>query len=83
MSKRTLFFFLRSALNLILMSVLKSARMKTGYDSEELWFHQRDRELIDKMKSKPHLTLIQGGADQQREKEESSEEEDEITDKVA
>ena len=65
------------------MSVLKSARQKAGYDNEELWFHQRDRELIDKMKSKPHLQLIKGGADHLSEKEESSEDDEEIQDKAA
>jgi hypothetical protein len=43
------------------MSVLKDARQKAGCDTEEFWFHQRDRELIEKMKNKPQLRLIHGG----------------------
>jgi hypothetical protein len=42
------------------MSVLKDARQKAGCDTEEFWFYQRDRELIEKMKSK-NLRVIQGG----------------------
>lgn len=43
------------------MSTLKDARQKAGCDTEELWFHQRDRELIEKMKNKQQLKLIHGG----------------------
>lgn len=44
------------------MSVLKDARQKAGYDTEEFWFHQRERELIAQMKQKErNLKLIQGG----------------------
>ncbi len=44
------------------MSVLKDARQKAGCDTEELWFHQRERELIDKMKkNERRLKLVEGG----------------------
>lgn len=44
------------------MSVLKDARQKAGCDTEELWFHQRERELIAKMRHNERgLKLIQGG----------------------
>lgn len=44
------------------MSVLKDARQKAGYDVEELWFHQKDRELIAKMRQRENgLKVIQGG----------------------
>jgi hypothetical protein len=57
------------------MSVLKDARQKTGYDIEELWFHERERELIAKIKHREwHLKLVQGGRAQQGDESRSSNE---------
>lgn len=42
------------------MKSLKSSAGSAGYDQEELYFFQKDQELIQGVR-KSHLRLIQGG----------------------
>jgi hypothetical protein len=58
------------------MSALKVARQKAGCDNEELWFHQKDRELIAKMR-RSQLRLIKGGAEDPKEEPQSSQKDEE------
>ena len=43
------------------MKNIKNGSSKAGYDQEEAYFYKRDQELIQEMKKKSHLQLIQGG----------------------
>jgi hypothetical protein len=54
------------------MNMLKRARQQAGCDQEELWFYEKDRELIEKMKAgRPRLRLIEGGRNAPAQPEES------------
>lgn len=43
------------------MGTLKNRWSGAGYDQEEAYFYQRDRELIEARKAKLKLEVIQGG----------------------
>ena len=44
------------------MPDMKNARSRAGYDQEEAYFFERNRELIEKQRStKPELVLLPGG----------------------
>lgn len=43
------------------MPDMKNVRSKAGYDQEEAYFFEKDRELIAKIKGRPTLTLLPGG----------------------
>lgn len=44
------------------MPNMKNVNSKAGYDQEEAYFFERNRELIEKKKAtKPELVVLQGG----------------------
>ncbi len=43
------------------MKRLKDSAAAAGYDQEEAYFYKREQELIQNLRSKAKLTLIQGG----------------------
>lgn len=53
------------------MSVFRDRVRQTGYSAEEKYFHEQQQLALEKLRARPKLKLIQGGASDSAKKRES------------